>query len=136
MCVGLESAALRGVDVKIILPGIPDKKIVYAIGKTYILRLQKAGIKVYKYKKGFIHAKTYLSDDEYCMIGTVNLDYRSLAHHFENGVLLYKDPSVKNIKSDLEKTLNESVKFSEKELKGGVIKRFFVSIIKIFAPLF
>ena len=85
-CLSLERAALKGVDVRIVLPGIPDKKVIFSISRSYYLRLIKAGVKIYEYTPGFIHSKIYLVDDAYAIVGTVNLDYRSLAHNFENGV--------------------------------------------------
>ena len=83
LCGAIENAALRGVDVRIIVPHIPDKKIVFQMTKSFYHRLMKAGVRIYEYEPGFIHAKSYVSDGKYAMIGTINLDYRSLVHHFE-----------------------------------------------------
>ena len=77
LCVSLENAALKGVDVRIVMPAIPDKKIVFYISRSYYHRLMKAGVKIYEYTPGFVHAKTYLVDDIYAIVGSVNLDYRS-----------------------------------------------------------
>ena len=82
----IENAALRGVSVKIIVPHVPDKKLVFEMTKSHYHRLLAAGMELYEYEPGFIHAKNYLVDGEYAMTGTINLDYRSLVHHFENGV--------------------------------------------------
>jgi len=82
----IEDAALRGVNVKLILPHIPDKKLVYEMARSHYQRLMDAGVEIYEYEPGFVHAKVYLADDEYAMVGTINLDYRSLVHNFENGV--------------------------------------------------
>ena len=98
LCASLENAALRGVDVRIIVPHIPDKKIVFNMTKSFYKRFIDAGVKIYEYEPGFIHAKTYLSDDKYAIIGTINLDYRSLVHHFENGVWIYNDQIIKEMK--------------------------------------
>ena len=98
LCTSIENAALRDVDVRIIVPHIPDKKIVFGMTRSFYKRLMYAGVKIYEYEPGFIHAKTYVVDDIYAMIGTINLDYRSLVHHFENGVWMYKCDVINNIK--------------------------------------
>ena len=74
LCMSLENAALRGVDVRLILPHIPDKKLVFQMTKSYYPQLMNAGVKIYEYTPGFIHAKCYLSDDKYAMVGTINMD--------------------------------------------------------------
>ena len=135
MCQCLESAALRGVDVRIILPHIPDKKLVFNMTRSFYPRLMSAGVKIYEYEPGFIHAKTYLVDDEFAMIGTINLDYRSLVHHFENGVWMYKTECIKAIKVDIDKTLEKSILIEKKDLKTKLIQRAFRAIVRIFAPL-
>lgn len=101
-------AAERGVDVRLILPGIPDKKIPYALAKTYYKSLMTSGVKIYEYVPGFIHAKVFLSDDVKAVVGTINLDYRSLYHHFECGVYLYKSSVLRDIYTDFEETLEKS----------------------------
>ncbi|MBQ7840643.1 MAG: cardiolipin synthase [Lachnospiraceae bacterium] len=90
LCTDLENAALRGVDVRIMVPHVPDKKLIFWMTQSFYPRLMAAGVKIYEYVPGFLHAKSYLVDDEYAMIGTINLDYRSLVHHFENGVWMYR----------------------------------------------
>ncbi|MDE7213864.1 MAG: cardiolipin synthase, partial [Anaeroplasmataceae bacterium] len=82
----LENASIRGIDVRIITPHIPDKKLVFLMTRSHYSSLINAGVKIYEYENGFVHAKTYLSDDETAIVGTINMDYRSLVHHFENGV--------------------------------------------------
>ena len=134
LCQDIENCAMRGVDVKIIVPHIPDKKIVFEMSKSYCERLVKSGVKIYEYTPGFIHAKNYVSDDSFAIIGTVNLDYRSLVHHFENGVWMYKCDCIKDIKQDFLQTLDKCQAFALKE-KHGLIRRFFRSVIRIFAPL-
>ncbi len=89
LCTSIENAALRGVNVRIIVPHIPDKKLVFGMTQSFYPRLMAAGVKIYEYEPGFIHAKSYVADDKTAMIGTINLDYRSLVHHFENGVWMY-----------------------------------------------
>lgn len=90
LCQAIEDTALRGVTVRLNLPHIPDKKIILEMARSYYHRLIRAGVEVYEYEPGFVHAKVYLADDEYGMVGTINLDYRSLVHHFENGVWMYR----------------------------------------------
>ena len=131
----IENASLRGVDVRIIVPAIPDKKLVFTMTKSYYLRLIDAGVKIYEYSPGFIHAKTYLVDDEYAMVGTINLDYRSLVHHFENGVLMYKTNCISDIQSDLLSVIEKSRLVDKNEIKNSYIQRFISSLIRIFAPL-
>lgn len=135
LCSSIENAALRGVDVRIIVPHIPDKKLVFAMTQSYYHRLMAAGVKIYEYTPGFIHAKSYLVDDIYGLIGTINLDYRSLVHHFENGVWMYECESLKDLKKDIEETLDKSLEIKKDEMKQPLIKRFIQAIVRIFAPL-
>ena len=131
----IENASLRGVDVKIILPHIPDKKLVFTMTKSYYSRLMSAGVKIYEYTPGFMHAKSYLVDDKYAMVGTINLDYRSLVHHFENGVLLYKTDAIKDIKEDILNVLDSSHEVKTEEIKNNFTQRLISSLVRIFAPL-
>ena len=131
----IENTALRGIDVRIIVPHIPDKKIVFEMTKSNYEILIKSGVRVYEYTPGFIHSKMYISDDKIAMIGTINLDYRSLAHHFENGVLIYKDESILEMKKDFIETMNNSQYIDRKLGKDNLIKRFIKSIVRIFSPL-
>ena len=131
----IENASLRGVDVRIIVPAIPDKKLVFAMTKSYYSRLISAGVKIYEYTPGFMHAKTYLVDGDYAMVGTVNLDYRSLVHHFENGILLYKTECINDIKTDLLGVIDKSRLIEKEEIKNSYFQRFISALIKIFAPL-
>lgn len=135
LCSDIERAALRGVDVRIIVPHIPDKKIIFGITRSFYHRLMNAGVKIYEYEPGFIHAKSYIADDKYAIIGTVNLDYRSLVHHFENGVWMYKTDIVPNIKRDIDETIGKSILITKDNLKTGIIARFIRSIVRIFAPM-
>ena len=128
----IQTTALRGVDVRIIVPGVPDKKIVYGITKNNCRELEKAGVKIYKYLPGFIHAKTYLSDDSTAILGTVNLDYRSLTHHFENGVWIYKSDAILDVKKDFIDTLDKSERFFDLQLDSN----FFVKIVNVFVKIF
>lgn len=135
MCLTLENAAIKGVDVRIIVPHIPDKKIVFEMTKTFYERLMKAGVKIYEYEKGFVHAKCYLVDDEIGMVGTINMDYRSLVHHFENGVWMYKTDCLADIKADMLDTMEKSIYIDPEKVKVNLFKKFFRSIVRIFAPI-
>lgn len=129
-------ASKSGVKITIITPGIPDKWYVHALTRSSYLQLIENGIEIYEYEKGFIHAKTFLCDDEIATVGSVNLDYRSLYLHFECGVLLYKQKVLKDIKKDFEEIISVSRKITEKECKNV---NFFVkilrSVLRVFAPL-
>ena len=135
LCLSIESAALRGVDVRIILPHIPDKKIIFGMTRSFYHRLMAAGVKIYEYLPGFIHAKSYLCDDIYGMIGTINLDYRSLVHHFENGVWLYRCSCLGDLKADMEETMQKSERIVPERLRTTLPQRFVRAVVKIFAPL-
>ena len=135
LCQSIENAALRGVDVRIIVPHVPDKRIVFGMTRSFYHRLMKSGVKIYEYKPGFIHAKSYIADDEYAMIGTINLDYRSLVHHFENGVWMYKCDSIRDLKTDIESTMAKSIEVTPDMLKTGLLTRFIRSVVRIFAPM-
>ena len=135
LCQSIESAALRGVDVRIIVPHIPDKKIVFGMTRSFYHRLMKSGVRIYEYEPGFIHAKSYIADDVYAMIGTINLDYRSLVHHFENGVWMYRTSCIEDLKKDIEKTLEKSIEVTPDMQKTGLITRLIRSVVRIFAPM-
>lgn len=135
LCQSIENAALRGVDVKIIVPHIPDKKLIFGMTRSFYTRLMNAGVAIYEYEPGFIHAKSYLVDDEYAMIGTINLDYRSLVHHFENGVWMYRTNSIAELKKDMEDTLEKSICITKEMQKATLSERIIRSIVRIFAPL-
>lgn len=135
LCGSIESAALRGVDVRIIVPHIPDKRLVFGITQSFYKRLMDAGVRIYEYTPGFIHAKSYVADDEYAMIGTINLDYRSLVHHFENGVWMYRCRAIKDMKADIDATLAVSEEITPDRLKTGMLTRLVRSVVRIFAPM-
>ena len=110
-------AASRGLDVCIILPGIPDKKFPYAIAKTYYKELINAGVRIYEYSPGFIHSKVFVSDNERAVVGTINLDYRSLYHHFECATYLENAECISNIEDDFQKTRKECKLITNDTLK-------------------
>ncbi|MCQ2771386.1 MAG: cardiolipin synthase [Clostridia bacterium] len=101
-------AAKRGVDVRIITPGIPDKKLVYSVTRSYYHDVAKDGAKVYEWTPGFVHAKMCVCDDNMATIGTINLDYRSLYHNFENGCFICGCDAVNDVKADFDKVISES----------------------------
>ena len=135
LCQSIENAALRGVDVRIIVPHIPDKKLIFAMTQSFYHRLMTAGVRIFEYEHGFIHAKSYLTDDKQAMIGTINLDYRSLVHHFENGVWMYDCETIKDLKMDMEDTLCKSIEVTPKMLKTNLLQRFIRAVVRIFAPM-
>ena len=97
--------------------------------------LSDAVVSIFEYEPGFVHAKVYLSDDEYAIVGTVNLDYRSLVHHFENGVWLYKHDVLKEIKTDMTATMSESIEMTNQNIKDNLLHRLIRSIVRIFSPM-
>ena len=135
LCTSIENAALRGVDVRIIVPHIPDKKLVFGMTRSFYHRLMATGVKIYEYEPGFIHAKSYLVDDNQAMIGTINLDYRSLVHHFENGVWMYDCKAIWDLKTDIEDTLNKSIEITNVMLKTNLLQRFIRAVVRIVAPM-
>ena len=135
LCQTIENAAMRGMSVQIIVPHIPDKKLVFEMTKSYYHRLLEAGVEIYEYEPGFIHAKSYLVDDEYAMIGTINLDYRSLVHHFENGVWMYHCGCIRDMEEDFEQTLGLSLKVDETMLRSNLLIRLVRSLVRTIAPL-
>ena len=140
MSIALMGAAKRGVDVRMVLPGIPDKKLAYQLSRSYYEPLLLAGVRIYEYTPGFIHAKSYVSDDELAVVGTINMDYRSLYLHFECGVAMYGVPAVDELRRDAEETfaVSHEVHAGEqhKSKFGALLGAFLDSILRLFAPLF
>lgn len=131
----LTLAAKRGVDVRIVVPGVPDKKIVYSLTKSYFAGLIKYGVKMYTYTPGFIHGKVFVSDDNVATVGSLNLDYRSLYHHFECGIYMEDVEEIKAIKNDVISTIDKSHKVTQNEAKGKGLKALWQLILRLFAPL-
>lgn len=129
----LINAAKRGVDVRIITPHKPDKKYIFGITRSSYRQLQQAGIKIFEYAKGFIHAKQVLCDDEIAILGTINFDYRSLLHHYECGVLMCKTECLKDMKQDFEHLF--AISINMEGFKLNPVYRLFCAIIKIFTPM-
>lgn len=134
------SAAKRGVDVRMVLPGIPDKKIAYRLTRSYYGPLLRAGVRLYEYTGGFIHAKSYVCDDELAVVGTINMDFRSLYLHFECGVLMYGSSAVAELKKDAFETFERSTEIRPEDRIKTPVKAFFGalldSVLRVFAPLF
>lgn len=128
-------AAKRGVDVRMITPGIPDKKLVYRLTRSYYPTLLRAGVKIYEYTPGFIHAKSYVCDDELCVVGTINMDYRSLYLHFECGTLMYNNPEIKQIKKDDLDTMEKCRKVELSDMKTNFLGELLDSFLRSIAPL-
>ncbi len=127
------NAARRGVDVRIVTPHIPDKKIILGITRSSYKTLQEAGVKIFEYKDGFIHSKQVLCDDEIGIVGTINFDYRSLLHHYECGTLMYKTDCLKDMKKDFENLF--TISLNMEGFCQSRIVRLFCEIMKLFTPL-
>lgn len=132
----LTLAAKRGVDVRIITPGIPDKKMVYSVTRSFYHNLVKHGVRIYEWTPGFCHAKMSVADDRMATCGTINLDYRSLYHHFENGCFLADCDAVLEIRDDLIRTMGESREVTEQYKEGrSAGLRLGQLILRLFAEL-
>ena len=128
-------AAKRGVDVRIVTPGTPDKPTIFRLTRSNYPPLLRAGIRIYEYTPGFIHAKSYISDDEFGVVGSVNMDFRSLYLHFECATLLYRTSGLKELKKDSLDTIEVSREITLKDCKQGIIGGLFDSVLRVFAPL-
>lgn len=128
-------AAESGIDVRIVTPKQWDKYLVHVTTRSYYNELVDAGIKVYEYTPGFMHAKTMLIDGKAAVVGTINLDYRSLYLHFENAVVLYGNDALEDIREDMEETIRMSEEMTQEDLSYSLPVRFFKSILRLFAPL-
>lgn len=128
-------AALRGVDVRIVTPGIPDKKMIYRVTRSYYAGLVRHGVRIFEYTPGFIHAKQMLCDNTLAAVGTINLDYRSLYHHFENGVLFTGYRAVGEVAADFEDLFRVSTDVSEKYRTKKTSLRLSQCVLRLLAPL-
>lgn len=128
-------AAKRGVDVRIIMPGIPDKKPVYRMSRSYYKELLEAGVRIFEYTPGFVHAKASLVDDRIGSIGTVNLDYRSLYLHYECNALFYKASLLSDLKKDFLNSMEVSRERTLEDENNGLIHGIIDGVMRIFAPL-
>ena len=134
MRVALELAAKRGVDVRILVPGIPDKKLVYSLTRSYVDQSAQTGVKFYTYTPGFNHAKEFVCDDRIGVVGTVNMDYRSFYLHFECGVLMIGSSCLKDIKEDLLDCFSRS-----EPVEAGkgrpFIDALFAAVLRVLGPI-
>ena len=132
----LTTAAESGVDVRITVPHIPDKKMVFLLTKAHYAQLIRAGVKIYEYTPGFIHSKTFVCDDRYGIVGTINLDFRSLYLHFECGVWMYGTSCLKDMKQDYLDTVKESREISYADTQAiRWYTRFMQTVLRVFGPL-
>ena len=129
-------AAQRGVEVKLILPGIPDKKMPYALAKTHFPGLMESGVEIYLYDPGFVHAKSFVCDGREAVVGTINLDYRSLYHHFECATWMYGLDAVADIEQDFRETERKCSRVTKETLaKQSRKERWTGFVMKFLAPL-
>ena len=134
----LKFAAERGVDVHLILPGKPDKRIPYALAKTHYAALIRSGVKISEWVPGFVHAKVFVVDDREAVVGTINLDYRSLYHHFEDAVWMVDAPCIPAIEDDFQRTLTQcrTVEATTQGIwQGQTLLRLTGRLVKAIAPL-
>ena len=136
MVTALQFAARRGVDVRLILPHIPDKKYAFALARSHYRELLNAGVAIYEYTPGFVHGKVFLSDDKCAVVGTINLDYRSLYLHHECAAFLYKVPALADIKADFLDTMAKSQAITPEDAqKRPLAGRISGALLKVLAPL-
>lgn len=131
----LQLTAKRGVDVRIITPGIPDKKLVHRLTRSYYRYMLEAGVKIYEYSPGFLHAKGIVSDDETAVVGTINFDYRSLYLHFECAVLMHKTSIIKDIRDDALLAAKEGREITLRDTKWRLGTDLLDAVLHLFAPL-
>ena len=131
----LKNAAKRGVDVRLVLPGIPDKKLVYRLSRSYYLPLLRAGVRIYEYTPGFLHAKCWVSDDHVAVVGSINMDYRSLFLHFECGVLLQHNSQVGALREDVLSTLPRCREVQQTDCRTSLPGTVLDSVLRLLSPL-
>ncbi len=131
----LRNAAARGVEVRIITPHVPDKRLVFHVTRWHYRPLLEAGVRIYEYTPGFLHAKTVVCDGEIAFVGTINFDYRSLAHHFECGALLYHTPCIAQISADFEATVALSQEITPQSFHMGGLASLGCAVLSVFFPL-
>lgn len=127
-------AADAGVDVRLLVPAVPDKKYAYVVAETYWGELLRHGVRIYRYTPGFLHAKSVMADREVALIGSTNMDYRTFQLHYECGVLLYHMPVVEELLEDLDQVMAQSAQYTLEEWnKRPWLRRFFASLLRLFA---
>lgn len=136
MMTALTFAAKRGLEVIILMPHIPDKKYAYLLARSYYGELLQAGVRIFEYTPGFVHAKVFSSDGEKAVVGSVNLDYRSFYLHFECAVFIYRSAVIADVERDFQETLEKSHEITMEEVKKyPIVKRLTGSVLRLFAPL-
>ena len=136
MLSALQYVAQCGIEVIIIMPHIPDKWYAFAVARTYYECLMKAGVQIYEYTPGFVHAKVFVSDNDTATVGTINLDYRSLYHHFECGAFLYNNPVVWDIEKDFQETLKKCQRITMQDVKNrNWMEKICGRVLRLIAPL-
>ena len=131
----IKNAAMRGVDVRIVTPYIPDKKLIQLVTRGSYPDLLSAGVRIFEYTPGFIHSKQMIVDDRFAAVGTINLDYRSLVHHYENAVLLYETPSIAAIRKDFEEIFEVSQEIFSDTINPTWYQMMIKEITQLFAPM-
>ena len=135
MLEALKSAAKRGVDVRLVLPGIPDKKLVYRLSRSYYLPLLRAGVRIYEFSPGFLHAKCYVSDDRAAVVGSINMDYRSLYLHFECGALLLYNSQIAVLRDDVLRTLPACREVHLADCRTSLPGTLLDTVLRLLSPL-
>ena len=136
MTTSLCLAAKRGVDVRIMTPGVPDKKTVYQLTRSHYPELLDNGVRIFEYTPGFVHAKCVVCDDQIATVGTVNFDYRSLYLHFECGTLHYNNNVVWQVKEDFLQTLTRCREVTEYQKERlSFVREIYYAVLRLFAPL-
>ena len=131
----LRNAAKRGVDVRLVLPGIPDKKLVFRLSRSYYLPLLQAGVRIFEFTPGFLHAKCWVSDDVTAVVGSINMDYRSLFLHFECGVLLQHSSQVAVLRDDVLATLPQCREVQVTDCRTSLPGTVLDSVLRLLSPL-
>ena len=131
----IKNAAMRGVDVRIVTPHIPDKKLIQLVTRGAYPDLLSAGVRIFEYTPGFIHSKQMIVDDRFAAVGTINLDYRSLVHHYENAVLLYKTESISDIRQDFEEIFEQSQEIFSDTINPTWYQMMIKEVTQLFAPM-
>ena len=131
LCVAADS----GVDVRLMLPGIPDHKYTQIVAGSYYEKLISHGVKIYEFTPGFLHAKSFVVDGEVAMVGTINMDYRSLYLHFECGTYFYRSPIVADVKKDSLETMKKGREITLSDTRQGFLGGLFSAVLRVFSPL-
>ncbi len=136
MISAINIARTSGVDIRILVPHIPDKKFIFKLTKSFYTMLLKDGVRIYEYKPGFVHGKVVVVDDYTSLVGTINFDYRSLLWNFECGALIHDEKTAKTIKEDFINTFSNSIEKSKEEnIKTSIFGKIYDAFLQLLAPL-